>query len=138
MSRAPVLCCDAPIRELSARVGHTDIFIPQLGMLADECLHHLDTFGIIDHSALHAMARKKVLGAEEGLVLSDNDAGNFVEQSGSGAHDAWAQGADQSEAMPVSAAPSIADADDFCVGSGIAGLHAKIMSARKDFSVGVG
>src|SRR5262249_10697504 len=98
-------------------------------MFADERLHHLDAFWVINNGALDAMAREEILGAEKGLVLTDDDSWNLVEQRGSGAHDTRAQRTHQNETVPVGAASGVADAHHLRMRSGIAGLHTEIVAA---------
>ena len=63
-----------------------DVFVPQVGLGCDEVAHHLDAAGIVAHVDGDASGAEQVFSSDEGAVLSDDDAGDPVEEDGAGAH----------------------------------------------------
>ena len=99
-------------------------------MLRDEAAHHLHTFRIVENCERDSGLSKQVFRPEKIAVLADDDGGNAEEQRRPRAHDARAEGAYESELAPVAAASGIADANDFSMCRGVAGLNSQIVAAR--------
>ena len=58
--------------------SNPDVFIPQLGRVADKLPHEFDALLVIDHLQVDASAAHVIFGAAEGFVFSDDDARNLV------------------------------------------------------------
>jgi hypothetical protein len=115
----------------------SDILVPQVWVCVNKLRHELDAIAIVEYDKLHSALSEQVFCAHEIPVLAYDNSWNAVEQRRSGAHDARAQGTDERQCGPVAAPSGIANADDLSVRSGIAGLHAEIVSARDDATFSV-
>jgi len=116
----------------------TDIFVPQICIVANKLLHHLNAGGILHDCETDPMLAEYVFRTHEILILSDDHAGDSVQKSGSGTHHARAQRAHQDRLRPVAAAASITDADDLGMGRRIAALYSQVVASGYDVSLGVG
>ena len=58
-------------------------------MFADEVFHEGDALGVVDDFELYALAADVFLGALEGFVFADDDAGDAIEQRSPAAHGTW-------------------------------------------------
>lgn len=58
---------------------HPDVFIPELRTLANEILHQLDAFWIVENRQFHPARTHVGFGALKVDVLSDDDPRDFVE-----------------------------------------------------------
>jgi hypothetical protein len=56
-----------------------NIFVPQVGMRADELGHHLNAIGIIEDDDSHSMLPEQVFSSLEISVFPDDDSGNSEE-----------------------------------------------------------
>jgi hypothetical protein len=131
-------CFRGALRARSTRGSSSNIFIPQVWTRADEFRHQLNTFGIIQHREMHAPLPKKIFGAKKVSVLSDDDAGDAVEQGRARTHDARAEGADQRQFVPVAPAARMANANRLGMRGRIATLYAQVVTAGQDLTVAVG
>lgn len=113
-----------------------DVFLPELGMLLDETSHDLHATLVLGNHQLDPSTREQVLGTEEGPILSDQDAGDPKEQSGTRAHDTRAKRRYESQAIPVPSATGIADTDDLGMSSRITGLNPEVVAGCDDLTVG--
>lgn len=104
----------------------------------DEFAHDLNTVSVVENDQIYSMLPKQILRAHKVSILSDNDAGNSVQQCRAGTHDAGTESADQSQVGPVATASGIPQAHCFGVRSRVAGLNAQIMTAGHDPPLTVG
>ena len=93
---------------------------------------------MVEVGEVDAFCFEEVFGAEEVFVFADDDGGDAVEEGGAGAHDAGGEGGDEGEGRPVAASAGVAEADDFGVGGGVAGLDAEVVTDGEDDAIGVG
>src|SRR5438270_5019689 len=116
---------------------HADVFLPKFGMGVDEARHNLNTFVILKDGYLNAIAAHVILGAEEILVLANDDARDFVEHHGAAAHRTGREGGvDAAVLIDASGqAAGIAQAVHLSVIDGTAGLHAAVMTSADDLAV---
>ena len=115
-----------------------DVFVPEVGFFLDEFVHEGNAAGVVEVGEVDAFGFEEVFGAEEVFIFADDDGGDAVEEGGAGAHDAGGEGGDEDEGGPVAAAAGVADADDFGVSGGIAGLDAEVVSDGEDGAGGGG
>ncbi len=116
----------------------SNIFVPQIRMLAHEVRHHLDAFGVIKNDQFYATLTEEIFRAKKVAVLTDDDARNPVEQGSAGAHDAGAKRTDQGQLVPVAPSSCIANAHRFRVRGWVSALHTQVMAARNNVSATVG
>lgn len=106
-------------------------------MIVDEGAHEVDAAFIVEGDEFDAFPAHEFLGADEGGVFADDHAWDSEEDGGSRAHDAWAEGGDEGEGVPVSSSAGVTDAGDLGVGGGVAGLDAEVVSCGDDLALGV-
>ena len=56
-----------------------DVFVPELGTLADEIAHELDARGVLQDFETHAVGAHGFFATEERFVLADDDGRDAVE-----------------------------------------------------------
>src|SRR6266480_3009296 len=87
----PATAAAASTRVLKNRAAHSqrsrrtrsdaDVFIPQLGMCADEIGHQADTGRILTHLECYTAGGQQLLFAPECAVLANHNARNSVQQN---------------------------------------------------------
>lgn len=105
-----------------------NVLVPELGLGADESSHEVDAFRVIEHHKLHSVPPQPVFGAEESAIFTNDNFGNFVEQSRAGAHRAGRQSGVEN-ALAVDAgrlAAGVTQGGHFRMQDGVGSLHALI------------
>src|SRR5436309_1932629 len=68
------------------RSSSPDVFVPELGMLADECGHQSDALPVVHNRQLDAARAEIFLRPAERAILADHDTRNSIEQHRAAAH----------------------------------------------------
>lgn len=91
----------------------------------------------MNHCEGNALSAHPVFAAQEGGIFADHDARDLVQDCCAAAHGAGAEGADESESVPIAAATGRANAGGFGVGGGVAGLDTQVVATGQDLARGV-
>lgn len=78
-----------PISKKGILESSSHDYPPIFRMLCNKILHQLLTLGIFQIDDLNAVLFQEFFAAYESVVLAHDDAGDFVEDAGAGAHIAW-------------------------------------------------
>src|SRR5699024_7323288 len=63
-----------------------DIFLPQVGFVANEFLHECDAVLMLENVNLDAACPEQVFVTHEGLIFSNDYSRDFIQQDGAGTH----------------------------------------------------
>jgi hypothetical protein len=120
---------------VSSRRLVPDVFIPKIGVIADEIAHHLNAIWILQNLELYATLPEQILRSHEILMFANDNLGNFIEQSSTRTHDARAECAYECELAPVAPSSGVPDTDGFSVRRWITRLNSQVVAACHDEAI---
>jgi len=106
----------------------TNIFSPQVWLLALKDFHQRDAARVVDHKEFNAFLVHPLFGAHECAVLANDNARNFKQNAGAGTHGARTQRADQRQFAPITTATRVANATHLRMRGWIARLNAHVVT----------
>src|SRR5215831_10195440 len=113
------------------------ILIPQLWVRADELFHQADAFAVLHDFKGDAARAQQLFFSHKRPVLSDDDAGNAIEQDRAGTHGAGRERGIENAFTIDSAglAAGVFQGVHFSVQDSAAFLHTPVMAAANDLSL---